>query len=133
MNSGSDSGLVLLLIVAVAGLVWLAQWFNRKSSVGPSSSHVDERSPIVVKTYKGTPDSSAREFHAHAIEMAKQGYFPVRVGGAPSAERAPSSIGVEKARPRCAETIKAAAVVCRYCGHEFGPQASKDSGQGAQK
>jgi hypothetical protein len=23
--------------------------------------------------------------------------------------------------PRCAETIKAAAVVCRFCGHEFGP------------
>ncbi|WP_394073692.1 zinc ribbon domain-containing protein [Xanthobacter autotrophicus] len=27
--------------------------------------------------------------------------------------------------PRCAETIKAAAIVCRYCGHEFQPQASK--------
>jgi hypothetical protein len=26
--------------------------------------------------------------------------------------------------PRCAETVKAAALVCRYCGHEFGSGAS---------
>lgn len=27
-----------------------------------------------------------------------------------------------KACPRCAETVKMAAAVCRYCGHEFGQQ-----------
>jgi len=39
----------------------------------------------------------------------------------------------EKICPRCAETIKAAAVVCRFCGNEFDPaevsQSPRDGGQ----
>jgi hypothetical protein len=34
--------------------------------------------------------------------------------------RAPASAAVEeKVCPRCAETVKGAALVCRFCGHEF--------------
>jgi hypothetical protein len=32
--------------------------------------------------------------------------------------------GQGKICPRCAETVKAAAQVCRYCGHDFGSASS---------
>ena len=34
--------------------------------------------------------------------------------------RPPTGIPDEKVCPRCAETVEAAALVCRFCGHEFG-------------
>lgn len=35
-----------------------------------------------------------------------------------------------KTCPRCAERVKAAAQVCRYCGHEFGVSLAKDEATG---
>jgi hypothetical protein len=39
--------------------------------------------------------------------------------------RAPSTAGETKTCPMCAEDVKAAAVICRFCGHTFG-EASPD-------
>jgi ribosomal protein L40E len=44
---------------------------------------------------------------------------------APAPAASPTLVEADgKICPRCAETVKSAAVVCRYCGHEFGSRAS---------
>src|SRR5580692_7596936 len=35
---------------------------------------------------------------------------------------------VLKTCPRCEESVKGAAQVCRFCGHEFGPAQERDKG-----
>jgi len=48
---------------------------------------------------------------------------PQVVVAAPAMGTHPAQRVAEKVCPRCAETVKEAALVCRYCGHEFSSEA----------
>lgn len=64
----------------------------------------------------------------YMILVKPEGTLTVTYALAPAAvasgvARAASEADDTKVCPRCAETVKAAALVCRYCGHEFAPPA----------
>ena len=120
---------------------------------GPSSGTPEPPSgEVVVLSYPGrTQADAAVAFQQDAQRMASHGYVPVSQSwaeGRPGVarvvaigvfstairpagyltvtyrkqEQQPKS-DVGKVCPRCAETVKSAALVCRYCGHEFGSAA----------
>jgi hypothetical protein len=57
--------------------------------------------------------------HAHA-SIARLSTPPPPVAVATVEATTPGSVPGTKICPRCAEEVKQAAVVCRFCGHEFG-------------
>jgi len=82
------------------------------SRLREAALRVGANAVIDVKYSRGMTWRSFRALTAQgtAVEVASP---PQQVG--PSADT--------MVCPRCAETIKAAALVCRYCGHEFDPAA----------
>ena len=103
-----------------------------------------ERAGIAIRTYKGTQEQATRLFQADAADMAAGGYLPTNQSWAPTRrpirtillfglifsqptgaltvtyERRKVSVeDEEKTCPQCAERVKAAALVCRFCGYQF--------------
>jgi len=105
---------------------------------------INNQPTIAIRTYKGTQEQATRLFQADAAGMAAGGYLPTNQSWAPTRrpirtillfglifsqptgaltvtyERRKVSVeDEEKTCPQCAERVKAAALVCRFCGYQF--------------
>lgn len=166
-----DYSTLIGLIVITAFILGMRALSRRMFASDTGVPAGDAKPLVLVRTYRGSAESAAKTFHAQAVEMAKQGYFPIsqsytpgaytcgeflfalllfvivigviifiymllvkppgtlqvtyelrepRTAAAPPAQvTVPPVLGSEKVCPRCAETVKGAAKVCRFCGHEF--------------
>jgi hypothetical protein len=82
--------------------------------------------PVITKSYTGTQDEVRERFDVDARALGLAGYVPTYQAWAPDRTltvtyELRATPDLEKACPMCAERIKEAALVCRFCGHKFGP------------
>lgn len=158
---------IILGIIFIAGLLYLyvrgrsaADQRKRDEVERERDLIVSARPRTIVRTYKGSTESKARErFEADAAKMVDLGYVPNQIAWTPGEwttrdfviaallcilvigiviflyflivkpdgtltvtyeRRDVAEEAEEKVCPQCAEKVKAAAQVCRYCGHKFG-------------
>ena len=142
---GDSVSLSFLIIAALAILVlfYFVYWEERLTKNEQKRRAATRLS--IIKRYEGSQAEATMRFQSDAIEMAANSFFPTVKTWVPGQwrvwhliakpkgtltvtyERITVSVE-EKTCPICAGRIRAAALVCHFCGHDFYDARRSDNG-----
>lgn len=74
--------------------------------------------PTVIASMRRHPNAGAIMLLNVLLGWTLLGWVVALVWSVTAFSR-PAAAGADKTCPKCAENVKAAALVCRFCGHEF--------------
>jgi hypothetical protein len=122
------------IVVAIGVFIYFARLGKQSRKVQSVNDFVNmaaelerSRSPVITKSYTGTQDEVRESFDGDVRALGLAGYFPTFQAWAPDRTltvtyELRATPDPEKTCPVCAERVKEAAKVCRFCGHKFDPQ-----------
>jgi Uncharacterised protein family UPF0547 len=133
-----DNSFFLSFLIVVVLAILLLFWFvYREERLAINERKRPAATPLsIIKRYKGTHAEAAMRFQSDATQMRATSYFPAENNWVPRKWRVWRLIAKpkgtltvryekinvyvqEKTCPICAGRIRAAALVCHLCGHDF--------------
>ena len=133
MNLGKFGVVLFLLGLVVAGVAGM-----QRMSLERQAIHANTQSVLTYDSFGSITSSNAAQ-QARDLRKQRARMTPWMVGGAIGGLlglglifAAGSSGGPTRTCPRCAETVRAAAVVCKHCGSELSP-ISEQPGKSSYK
>jgi hypothetical protein len=122
MNLGKFGLVLFLLGLVVAGVAGM-----QRMSLGRQAIHANTQSVLTYDSFGSITSSNAAQ-QARDLRKQRDRMTPWMVGGAIAALLGLGLIfagggsgGATRACPKCAETVRVAAVVCKHCGAELSP------------
>lgn len=122
MNLGKFGLVLFLLGLVVAGVAGM-----QRMSLERQAIHANTQSVLTYDSFGSITSSNAAQ-QARDLRKQRARMTPWMVGGAIGALlglglifAAGSSDGPTTTCPKCAETVRAAAVVCKHCGAQLAP------------